>query len=91
MTDFQEQSFYATVAFGIAALIGLLLAGLWANSPQSVNAALCALAAAYAAQHLFTVAVGLAQPRAGYTLAVGLGLQLLACLAFLWGVHALWR
>jgi hypothetical protein len=52
--EFQRLSFAATIAFGIASQLGLLAAGMWADSPVAVICALLSTGAAYLAQHVAT-------------------------------------
>lgn len=47
-------SFKATIAYGLATLLGLLLASLWVGSAVGTAAALLALATAYLAQSCYT-------------------------------------
>ena len=51
---FPALSFLATIGFGLLALAGLLLAGLWSGLPQVVACALLAAGAAYLAQMVAT-------------------------------------
>ena len=48
--DFQRLSFAATIAYGLLAALGLLLAGMWANKPALVGLALVCSGAAYLSQ-----------------------------------------
>lgn len=50
--DFQRLSFAATIAYGLLAALGLLLAGMWANKPVLVGLALACSGAAYLSQLL---------------------------------------
>lgn len=85
-SDFLRCSFTATIAYGLTALVGLLIAGLVLGSEASVFLALLALGCAYVSQQLTGWAVALADDR--FSLAA-IVLQVLACAAFLVGLFKL--
>lgn len=81
---FVRLSFLATIAFGLAALGGLLIAALALHATAAAVAALLALGAAYAAQALATYSV-----QAPVLVKPGLAMQLLSCLLFVIGLTCL--
>lgn len=83
--DFLRCSFAATIAYGLAALLGLLIAALWLGSYGSARAALIAIGSAYLSQHLTTWGATEARPGGLFEM-MALALQLTACAFFVVGL-----